>query len=443
MKNIGRFLAGAFLILAGCPLSAFEAGGQIVASGGASGNGGGRPLAWLFAHQNSSVRLVGWFDLPFVDDAAFGLAGQGSLKYSQENSADAHPVINLIADIDLLRYYYTNVDEKGGFSLSVGRFNVADKTTTIINQKVDGFHFGYNASKIQFGAYIGYTGLLNSKNTLIINSTGKNYWSDLSSTSLYDIYEENVKSVPHKDFSSFLKDVHWNTFRENLGEQAFTWADPYVLSSINIGFPYLFANQTPYIEASLAVSTEGPSKIQDEFDRFYLTGGCYGPFIFSSLVYNFSTTFATSGDPSSNRSAFNGVSNLSKLDFTYFTGFYSLALSANLVYASGDNGIYDPFHGFTSTPISYMRYSPEHSSAVKYGISASFKPVKEFLVTLGADQLFSYEEDVVRYQGWQCYTEMKLQCTSDFQFQVKAYRFFGEDTTYDNTGASVMGIFSF
>ncbi len=444
MKKIGKILATlAFLFLSLSPLSAFEAGTQLIFSGGAAGNGGGRYWDWLLAHQTATAKLVGWFDFPFEDEGNFGLAGQASLKYSQEKSYDDYPYIRLIADIDLLRYYYTNLDAKGGFNLSAGRFTVTDKTSTIINQKIDGIYVGYNASKVQFGAYMGYTGLLNSKTSLIINSTGKNYWSSLSSTSLYDIYQKDLKSVSRKDLSEYLNKLHWDTFRAELGEQLFTWADPYVLSSANFTFPYLFANQTPYIEASLAINSEGPCKIEDEFDRFYLTAGMYGPFIFSDFVYNISTTFATAGDQALSKSAFNGLSNLTKLDFTYFTAFHSLSLSANLVYASGNNGIYNPFCGFTSTPISYMRYSPEHTSAIKYGLSASFKPVKEFLVTLGADRLFSYEKAVVDYQGWQCYTEMKLQCTTDFQFQVKAYRFIAKDTAYDNTGASITGIFSF
>ncbi len=444
MKKIIKFFAVAIFSFS-CifPLSAFEAGTQLILSGGAAGNGGSRYWDWLLAHQTTTAKLVGWFDFPFVEDGDFGLAGQASLKYNQENSHDDYPYIRLIADIDLLRYYYTHIDEKGGFNLSLGRFSVTDKTSTIINQKIDGIHLGYNASKVQFGAYLGYTGLLNSKTTMIINSSGKNYWSSLASTSLHDIYMTDLKSVPRKDFSEFLRRLHWNKFWTDTGEQVFTWADPYVLSSLNFTFPYLFANQTPYIEANMALNSEGPCKIEDEFDRFYLTAGIYGPFIFSDLVYNISTTFSTYGDSGTSKSAFNGVANLSKLDFTYFTSFHSLAFSANLIYASGNNGTYDTFYGFTSTPISYMRYNPEHSAAVKYGISASFKPIKEFLVTLGADQLFSYKEDIVKYQGWQCYTEMKLQCTTDFQFQVKAYRFIAEDATYDNTGASVTGIFSF
>lgn len=452
MKSTGKFLLTAlFSSLLMAPLSAFEAGGQVLVSGGAAGNGSGRYDKWEYdlskslfatflepgwwsAHHLFTGKLVGWFDMPFIEDGTFGLAGQGSLKYSQENSSDEYPGISLVADVDLLRYYYNSVDENGGFVLSAGRFNVADKTSTIINQKLDGMYVGFNGSHVQFGAYAGYTGLLNSKNTLMINSSGKNYWRALYSNSLYNIYRARMKD-----------DRHTSLYVSEIGEQLFTWADPYIVSSANLTFPYLFANQTPYIEASVAVGTEGPSKIEDQFDRFYLTCGMYGPFIYSDFVYNISTTFATYGDGESNKSSsFNRLSNLSKLNITYFTNFHSLALSGALTYASGNNGMYAPFYGFTSTPISYMRFSPEHSAAVKYGLSVSFKPIKEFLVTLGADQLFSYEENIVDYEGWQCYTEIKLQCTSDFQFQVKAYRFLADkDTYYDNTGATVTAVFSF
>ena len=451
MKSTDKFLLTAlFSTLLIAPLSAFEAGGQILVSGGAAGNGGGRydtweydlsknPFAtflkpgWWSAHHLFTGKLIGWFDMPFIEDGSFGIAGQGSLKYSREKSYDDHPNLSLVADIDLLRYYYNSIDANGSFVISAGRFNVADKTSTIINQKIDGMYVGYNGSHVQFGAYAGYTGLLNSKTTLMINSSGKNYWRALSSNSLYNIYRARMKD-----------DRNTSLYVSEIGEQLFTWADPYVVSSANLTFPYLFANQTPYIEASVAVSTQGPSKIEDEFDRFYLTGGMYGPFIFSDLVYNISTTFSTCGDEDTSKSAFNGLSNLSKLNITYFTNFHSFAISGALTYASGDNGIYSPFYGFTSTPISYMRFSPEHSSAVKYGLSVSFKPIKEFLVTLGADQVFSYQQTVVDYMGWQCYTDIKLQCTSDFQFQIKAYRFLAKDDPYyDNTGATVTAVLSF
>lgn len=449
---------------------AFDAGTQLILSGGAAGNGGGRyntwgvwqgeddcwygtilNPAWWSAHQITTGKFLGWFDLPFVDDSSFGIAGQASIKYQQENSWDNLPYISIVPDIDLLRYYYNSYDEKGGFSLSLGRFNVTDKTATIINQKIDGMYLGYNARKVQFGVYAGYTGLLNAKNTLTINSSGKNYWSSLVSSSVYNVYLGHINKViddyqkksKKVNISDVMRTVDWAGVRDDLGRMMYVWAEPYFLSSANLTFPYIFANQTPYIEASMAINTEGPSKIEDEFDRFYLTGGMYGPFIFSDLIYNFSTTFSTYGNDNANKSAFEGFANLSKLKFTYFTNFHALALSGELVYASGNNGIYDPFYGFTSNPISYRRYSPEHSSAIKYGVSAAFKPTREFLISAGADQLFSYKEEVLEYEGWQVYTELKLQCTSDFQFQVKAYRFIAEDTNYDNTGATVTAVFSF
>ena len=345
MKSISKIVLAALLLLP-CPAIALDAGTQLIVSGGAAGNGGGRPLDWIRAHQISTCKLLGWFDLPFVEDSSFGLAGQASIKYQQENSYDEISYITIVPDIDLLRYYYNSYDERGGFSISAGRFNVTDKTGNIINQKIDGLYFGYTARKIQFGVYAGYTGLLNSKNTLIINSSGKNYWRSLVSSSLYNVYLDRVESVNGKDFSDYMKKIDWGKFRDDIGRSLYVWAEPYFLSSANLTFPYLFANQTPYIEASIAINTEGPSKIEDEFDRFYITGGLYGPLIFSDLMYNVSTTFSTYGDSNSNKSAFSGLANLSKLKITYFTNFHSLALSGELVYASGDNGIYDPFYGF-------------------------------------------------------------------------------------------------
>ncbi len=450
MKSISKIVLAALLFLP-APALAVDVGTQLIVSGGAAGNGGGRPLDWIRAHQVSTCKLLGWFDLPFIDDSSFGLAGQASLKYQQENSYDTISYINLVPDVDLLRFYYNNYDEKGGFSLSLGRFTVTDKTATIINQKIDGLYLGYSARKMQFGVYAGYTGLLNAKNTLTINSSGKNYWSSLVSNSLYNVYLGNINKVIDDyqkksrkvNISDVIRTVDWAAVGSDVGRALYVWAEPYFISSANLTFPYLIANQTPYIEASMAINTEGPSKIEDEFDRFYLTGGLYGPLIYSDLMYNISTTFSTYGDKSSSKSAFEGLANLSKIKLTYFTNFHSLAISGELTYASGDNGIYDPFYGFTSNPISYMRYGPEHTSAIKYGLSAVFKPTREFLVTLGSDQLFSYKENVAEYLGWQYYTELKLQCTSDFQFQVKAYRFLADDRDYDNTGATVTAVFTF
>ena len=442
MKSINKLVLAALLLLP-LPAAAFDGGTQVILSGGAAGNGGGRPLDWLLAHQVTNLKVQSWFDLPFNEDSMFGLSGQASIKYAQENSYDSISYINIVPDIDLLRYYYNNYSEKGAFSLSLGRFNVADKTGSIINQKIDGMYAGYSASKIQFGVFAGYTGLLNAKNTLIINSTGKNYWTSLLSNSIYATYLDKVDSVKIKNLSDITKKVDWGRLWSEVGRSLYVWAEPYFLSSANLTFPYLFANQTPYIEGSMAINTEGPSKIEDAFDRFYITGGMYGPFIFSDLVYNFSTTFSTYGDSANDKSAFDGLANLTKLKFTYFTNFHSLAISGDFTYASGDNGIYDEFYGFTSNPISYQRYGPEHSAAIKYGLSAVIKPTREFLVTFGSDQLFSYKKNVVDYEGWQLYTELKLQCTSDFQFQVKAYRFFALDRDYDNTGATVTGVFSF
>ncbi len=446
MKKLTKILSLSLLsAVTAMGLSALdiEAGGMQTVSGGAAGNGGSATENFHFADHIFSSKTVGWLDMKFNPDGTMGLAAQASLEFEYQNRKDFIQFMDLTPDLDLLRFYYIRPTGNGEiFNVSAGRFHITDKSTYVFNQNVDGVHLGYKASNIVFGATLGYTGLLSAKTNLIINETGKNFRSNYDN--LYEKVKPYVDEADKTSYSTFMDTFDFSGATKAVAKDIlYPWADPYFVSTASFTLPYIFANQTLFFEGSSFIGVGGPSKkglnsatkTARNFNRFYLTGGITGPFVFSNLTYGLTTTLGTSKSK--------GTGNLSSFNLSWYTGLKDLTLSGKVVYASGDNDSLNQFYGFTSNAISYMRYAPEYTQTIKLGTSASFKPVKEFLVMGGLDWLYDFAVDVVEYLGWQYWTEMRLQCTTDFQFQLKEYRFLARDHNYDNAGATLTAVLTF
>ncbi len=388
----------------------------------------------------NTAELNGWINVPLRTDGSMGISAQTSLEFEFNQRQKEGIYLDGTADLDLLNFYYKQRNGyKGNFTFYGGRMPMSDKTGVIFNQKCDGLYLGYNSKKIILDVFAGYTGFLNAKTNLIINRTGKNYWRTDDFEEWYSCIKDKYDASGADNVQDFLSSSDGRKLLfKTIPKLLYQWADAYFVSDVAVTFPYCFANQTAYLEGSMFIAMDGPSKTSDdnEYNRFYGTVGLSGPLFFPNLTYALSTTFSST--------TYRAMSNLTIASLSYYTGFHDLSFSARGIYASGHgNRCFDEFFGFTSQAISYQRYGPEFTSSIKGGISASIKPIDNFLITVGADRLYSYPDDVIRYAGWQEYGEVKLQCTTDFLVSLKAYKFYAAKSVYDNAGATLSVVLTF
>ncbi|MBR1911937.1 MAG: hypothetical protein IJ828_06235, partial [Treponema sp.] len=277
-------------------------------------------------------------------------------------------------------------------------------TNVVFSQKNDGILLKFDSPKVKLGLYGGYTGLLNQQNVKILNEDGDNY-------------------------RKIDEDLKWY-------EHLYEWADPYVTTSFSMSFPYLFLNQTVAFEVSSYFGAKGPAyDTALEYNRYYATLSFSGP-LAPKVSYSIATTMFTE--------KFNHLGNLSQMTFTYHTGYKNGVISLNGVYASGDgNGPFSHFRAFTSSSATFALDAPEYSGLVKIGTSIALKPIPVLYTALGADVVFLCPENDIDHDGWQWYATAKLQCTNDLSLSLTEYRYYSNDSTRDNGGATLKLVLAF
>ncbi len=357
--------------------------------------------------------LTGWLFVPISIEKEASVTAQATVQGVMRNVVGYKPDFDFNANLDLLNFHYNSYDGGSSYwTFNGGRFNFTDTTGLICNQTSDGAQFSYYSNKVNVSLYAGYTGLLNRQYTLMINSEGANYW------------QQCLEKEEDNRFYKYLN----------------PWADPYLISSLKASFPYLFANQTLSLEASMYLGINGPSDFStNNYNRYYFTTGLSGPLFLNGLNYNLTTTLFTT--------KFNGMGNMTQGNISWFAGWKDIVFSLTGVYASGeDDGIsesLDTFVGFTSKSISYARYTTEHSAHTKGGFSFSAKPVKTFFVRFGMDRVFANNKGSFKYEGWQWYANCELQCTTDFKLSISEFRFFASEESKSSGGAIIKAHISF
>jgi hypothetical protein len=317
-----------------------------------------------------------WIRTPFDNDGNTYFAAEALYQY--ENDFAAETKTNVI-DVDLFKFGWSKMSGANKISLSAGRFSSFDLSGVVFNQAADGILFRYEMPRFAVSAYGGYTGLLNAQMVTILTPAGE-------------------------------------TFEIDSGK-AYVCAAKYGIASLSITLPYIVANQT------ISAQFFGTFRLEDtSYNRMYGTLGLNGSII-PSLFYTITSTLGmTSYDGASY-----DLSNLTTVSVTLYPS-KTISFGLNGVYASGEQGPFKAFTGFTSETASNALDEPQYTGIAEFGLSATVKPVKNVLAGASADIVFD-ALDSVEYDGFQYKVNASWQIVSDVQAGAVFYQYKDNDTS--------------
>lgn len=339
------------------------------------------------AKFNQKTTLSAWMRTPL------GQGSKGSLTYlaAEANCALENKFDNDLPsdkknvftwDIALLKINYDNKFGSDSINIGAGRFFVSDLTGKIFAQTCDGAIISFATPGFNFSIYGGFTGLLNAQNAKILN--GK---------------------------TAVAKTV----------DNAYEFADKYLVMDAAVSFPYLFLNQT------LGLQFLGTFGFENEkINRMYATASLNGP-LSDIIFYNLNTTFAFN-----NGTGVNGyqTSNLSNLSFMLMASKIKTLFALNGTYASGtQEGGIKQFVGFTHmTATNALSGRLEYNGITKAGLSASTRFNSILSMNLGFDAIFEQMVKKFGYFGFQYNAGLTIQPTNDLSFNAGFNHFIGDNS---------------
>lgn len=335
--------------------------------------------------QKNGINL--WFRNPVSQDGSSYIAGEGSFLFEKDmRIEDSEKQLKLYADLNLLKLVAKKELESGNLVFSAGRFYNSDLSGLVYTQNGDGVKLEASLSGVEFSVFGAYTGLLNAKNITILDND-----TDLT---------DKEKTV-------------------------YVMANKFAVGALTLSLPYFAANQTLSIEGFGALSLEST-----KFNRFYGTVALNGP-LFTPVFYNISSTmgFAKYDEEDMVKG------NLTKGAISVYPDFKSMSFSLNGLYASGKQGSFEAFQGFTSNTAVNSLKEDEYSGIALAGISASIKPVENFLFFAGADIVFDTlageEQKSIERSGLQYSAGFNWQVVSDVSLGANLSQFIGKDDYAD------------
>lgn len=335
--------------------------------------------------QKNGINL--WFRNPVSQDGSSYIAGEGSFLFEKDmRIEDSEKQLKLYADLNLLKLVAKKELESGNLVFSAGRFYNSDLSGLVYTQNGDGVKLEASLSGVEFSVFGAYTGLLNAKNITILGND-----TDLT---------DKEKTV-------------------------YVMANKFAVGALTLSLPYFAANQTLSIEGFGALSLEST-----KFNRFYGTVALNGP-LFTPVFYNISSTmgFAKYDEEDMVKG------NLTKGAISVYPDFKSMSFSLNGLYASGKQGSFEAFQGFTSNTAVNSLKEDEYSGIALAGISASIKPVENFLFFAGADivldTLAGEEQKSIERSGLQYSAGFNWQVVSDVSLGANLSQFIGKDDYAD------------
>ena len=335
--------------------------------------------------QKNGINL--WFRNPVSQDGSSYIAGEGSFLFEKDmRIEDSEKQLKLYADLNLLKLVAKKELESGNLVFSAGRFYNSDLSGLVYTQNGDGVKLEASLSGVEFSVFGAYTGLLNAKNITILGND-----TDLT---------DKEKTV-------------------------YVMANKFAVGALTLSLPYFAANQTLSIEGFGALSLEST-----KFNRFYGTVALNGP-LFTPVFYNISSTmgFAKYDEEDMVKG------NLTKGAISVYPDFKSMSFSLNGLYASGKQGNFEAFQGFTSNTAVNSLKEDEYSGIALAGISASIKPVENFLFFAGADIVFDTlageEQKSIERSGLQYSAGFNWQVVSDVSLGANLSQFIGKDDYAD------------
>lgn len=316
-----------------------------------------------------------WFRAPLTKDGSCYLAAEALYQYEKDFAV---PTTTNAVDCDLFKIGWSRKDRLNKMTVSAGRFASLDLTGLIFNQLADGVLFRYDMPRLSVTAYGGYTGFLNAQTVTIL--------------------------APEQD--PFTYDT----------DKIYPLAAKYGLASLSVSCPNLFLNQTLAAQFFSTFRVEG-----DKYNRLYGTLSLNGPIV-PSLFY---TLTSTAGMTSYDGASYD-ISNLSTASISFYPSAITSSISLNGVYASGEQGPFKKFTGFTSQTATNAYDGQQYSGMAKCGLTGTIKPVKALLLSAGADIVFD-ADDSVEYGGFQYKAGATWQILSDVQAGASMYQYTDKD----------------
>ncbi len=336
--------------------------------------------------QKNGINL--WLRTPLTGDGKSYFTTEGSFRTEYDDTTpDSDQKFKVALDLNLFKLVLHKELDSGEILFSAGRFFNSDLTGIIYAQNGDGVKFSANIPKFSVSAFAAYTGLLNAKNVTILDRDQPNL-------------ADKAKTL-------------------------YVLANKYAVGAITISLPHIFASQTISAEGFGALSLESK-----KFNRFYGTLALNGPIV-SPVFYNLSSTLSISKYDDQDSE----TSNLSQAAIIVYPNFKSMSISLNGLYASGKQGSFKKFIGFTSGTAVNSTKDCEYTAVTKTGLAATIKPIPNLLVFANGDLVFDAAESI-KYAGIQYALGFTWQAVSDVSLGVNFGQYIGKDDYAATIGKS-------
>lgn len=346
----------------------------------------------LKLEQKNGINL--WLRTPVNKDGSSYFAAEGSFTTDYKPyEDDSKKKLDLIGDLTLFKLVLKKELNSGNLVFSAGRFYNSDLSETIYTQNGDGAKLDVNVSKINLSFFGAFTGILNAKNVKILTAPAGVTSPDLS---------EKQKTL-------------------------YVVADKYAVGAVTFVLPHIFASQTIAVEGLAALGLESK-----KYNRFYGTLALNGPIV-SPVFYAVSSTIGFAKYDENDMVK----GNLTKASISVYPNYKSMAISLNGLYASGKQGPFEAFQGFTSGTAVNSLSEPEYSGVAKAGLSASIKPLPNFILLAGGDLVFDAKagdkQSDIKHSGFQYTAGFNWQVVSDVSLGATFGQFIGtKDYSDDN-----------
>ena len=329
----------------------------------------------LKLHQQNLGSL--WFRVPFNQDGTSYFSTQGTYMFKKD--CDAELTVNSV-NLDSMKFVFGN----DVLNLSIGRFDSSDFSGLIYNQVGDGISFGYEGSAVSTSLFGCYTGLLNNQFVSIIDDE-----AEVDEEAFYDT------------------------------------AAKYIVGGASISALNILGGQV------ISAQFLGTVKLEDtSYNRMYVGLSSNGS-ISSFIYYDLSSYLSfVSFDEEDYK-----MGNLTKIKISLGLDSLNSELILNGTYASGDQGPFDAFQGFTSFTAVNSMEEPEYSGLIKTGMGISVNPYKCLVLQANGDVIFDAQEEI-EYSGIQYDAEFGWQIKSDVYLGASITQYFDKDVS-DNDKTSV------
>ncbi|MDR2898230.1 MAG: hypothetical protein LBU99_05380 [Spirochaetaceae bacterium] len=362
--------------------TAIEYGGSVSNRSGMSGS----VSAPGFDQENE---LNAWVQIPITNSGITGFSAEGMYRFTwTKNDGFRH-----ILDVERLSFYtsFALVDDLR-LHIDAGRFPLSDITGLVFSQASDGVRLAIKAPAFEVSLYGGYTGLVNGQ--------------------VVSIYTEKA---------------------EERTKYPYSLSPAYVPVGASMTLPNFFLGQTFSSEAFAFLDPT------EDLYRIYMTAELKGPII-SALHSEAATVIGT--DIRNNETP-TGVSNLSKLAFTYYPGFFTSSIRLDGVFASGNfekTKPFIPFNIVSAVPNLERQDAILYSGLLKTGLSASIQPIEPLKLRAGVDFLVTMPGGgtAPSWGGWQWNVNAAWRLFSYLKLSLGAGQYIpetGKDNIYLNLKA--------